>query len=95
MLHTLRHSPWHCDITSLLRLLREGDALLLIADGVQAAVEGNRFLEMLTRAPISVYVLEEDINARGFSAQISTSVISVDYTGFVRLTIKHAGQMAW
>ncbi len=95
MLHTLRHSPWHCDMTSLLRMLREGDDLLLISDGVQAGVEGNRFLEMLSAAPISVYVIEEDVNARGFSAQISTSVVRVDYTGFVRLTIKHSGQLAW
>lgn len=95
MLHTLRHSPWHCDMTTLLRMLRDGDDLLLISDGVQAGIEGNRYLEMLKTAPISLYVLEEDVNARGFSAQISNSILRVDYTGFVRLTLKHAGQLAW
>lgn len=33
MLHTLSHSPWQCDIESLLSMVREGDALLLIQDG--------------------------------------------------------------
>ncbi len=95
MLHTLRHSPWQCDMTALVRMLREGDDLLLISDGVQAAVEGSRFLEILLNAPISVYVLAEDVDARGFSAQISNSIVRVDYTGFVRLTTKNRGQMAW
>jgi tRNA 2-thiouridine synthesizing protein B len=64
MLHTLSHSPWQCDIEALVRMLREGDDLLLIQDGVLAAIEGNRFVEILTNAPISVSALKEDIDAR-------------------------------
>ncbi|MEF5008146.1 DsrH/TusB family sulfur metabolism protein, partial [Escherichia coli] len=52
MLHTLSHSPWQCDIDALLSMLREGDDLLLIQDGVLAALEGSRFVEILTNAPI-------------------------------------------
>ena len=37
MLHTLSHSPWQCDIDALLSMLRDGDDLLLIQDGVLAA----------------------------------------------------------
>lgn len=95
MLHTLRHSPWQCDIAELLRMLQPGDDLLLIQDGVIAALEGGRYLESLLAAPITVYVLEEDIHARGLSAQISGSVVRVGYTDFVRLTVKHSAQMAW
>lgn len=95
MLHTLRHSPWQCDITGLLRMLQAGDDLLLIEDGVSAALEGSRYLESLLAAPITVYVLEEDIRARGLSAQISDSVVRVSYTDFVRLAVKHSAQMAW
>ena len=29
MLHTLRHSPWQADIEGLLRMLGDGDELLL------------------------------------------------------------------
>ncbi|HKS32779.1 MAG TPA: sulfurtransferase complex subunit TusB [Enterobacteriaceae bacterium] len=95
MLHTLRHSPWQCDIAELTRMLQAGDDLLLIQDGVNAALEGGRYLESLLNAPITVYVLEDDIRARGLSAQISGSVVRVGYTDFVRLTVKHSAQMAW
>lgn len=95
MLHMLSTSPWHADIPGMLRLMDEGDDLLLIADGVLAAVENSHFVEILRRAPISVYVLKEDTQARGLCAQISSDVIMVSYTDFVRLTVKHASQIAW
>lgn len=38
-------------------------------------VEGSRFLESLQNASIKVYVLEEDIKARGLGGQISDSVV--------------------
>jgi len=95
MLHTLRHSPWQCDIAGLIRMLQPGDDLLLLQDGAIAALEGSRYLESLLAAPITVYVLEEDIRARGVAAQISGNVVSVGYTDFVRLTVKHSAQMAW
>lgn len=59
-----------------------------------AAVEGSRFLESLQNASIKVYVLEEDIQARGLCGQISDSVVRVSYTDFVRLTVKHPSQMS-
>ena len=52
MLHTLHRSPWLTDFAALLRLLSEGDELLLLQDGVTAAVDGNRYLESLRNAPI-------------------------------------------
>ncbi|HGY1230306.1 TPA: sulfurtransferase complex subunit TusB [Citrobacter farmeri] len=95
MLHTLHRSAWCSDFSTILRLLAEGDELLLLQDGVTAAVEGSRFLESLQNAPITVYALKEDIEARGLGGQISDSVVRVDYTDFVRLTVKHTSQMAW
>ena len=95
MLHTLHRSAWLTDFSSLLRLIEKDDELLLLQDGVTAAIEGSRFLESLQNAPITVYALKEDIDARGLGGQISDSVVRVDYTDFVRLTVKHASQMAW
>ncbi|MEL2240147.1 sulfurtransferase complex subunit TusB [Leclercia adecarboxylata] len=95
MLHTLSHSPWHCDIESLLNMLREGDAVLLIQDGILAAVEGSRFVDILCNAPISVSALKDDIDARGLSGQISTKIDVVSYTDFVNLAIQHTGQLNW
>lgn len=95
MLHTLSTSPWHTDITALLRVVKEGDDLLLRSDGVVAAIEGSRFLDILRSAPISLHVLNEDVEARGLCGQISNSVVRVGYTDFVGLAVKHASQMAW
>ncbi|WP_437887662.1 sulfurtransferase complex subunit TusB [Phytobacter sp. V91] len=95
MLHTLAHSPWQCDMATLLRTLQEGDDLLLLSDGVTAALEGGRYLELLLNAPITVHVLTEDIDARGLSGQISGSVVRVGYTDFVSLALKHETQMRW
>jgi len=95
MLHTLSHSPWQYDISAQLRLVKAGDDLLLLSDGVIAALEGNRFLDILRAAPITVHALNEDIEARGLSGQISSDVVRVSYTDFVRLTIQHAGQLTW
>ncbi|MRS17080.1 sulfurtransferase complex subunit TusB [Enterobacteriaceae bacterium RIT691] len=95
MLHTLSHSPWNHDISAPLRLVCAGDDLLLLSDGVIAALEGSRFLEVLHSAPITVYALKEDIDARGLCGQISSSVVRVSYTDFVRLAVKHDGQFAW
>lgn len=95
MLHTLSHSPWQCDIEALVRMLREGDDLLLIQDGVLAAIEGSRFVEILTNAPISVSALKEDIDARGLAGQISAKIDVVGYTDFVNIAVTHSSQMNW
>lgn len=95
MLHTLSHSPWQCDIDGLLRMLADGDDLLLIQDGVLAAIEGSRFVEMLNNAPITVSALKEDIDARGLAAQISAKIDVVSYNDFVNLSVKNTTQMSW
>ncbi|MCS2151397.1 sulfurtransferase complex subunit TusB [Scandinavium goeteborgense] len=95
MLHTLSHSPWQHDISAQLRLVSPGDDLLLLSDGVIAALDGSRFLDILRAAPITLYALEEDIEARGLTGQISSGVVRVSYNDFVRLTIQHPGQLTW
>ncbi|MRT58414.1 sulfurtransferase complex subunit TusB [Enterobacteriaceae bacterium RIT693] len=95
MLHTLRQSPFQCDISEMLRYVQPGDDLLLMEDGVIAALNNSRALELLLSAPISISALREDVEARGLIAQISSRVVCVSYTDFVRLAIKHDQQFAW
>ncbi|MCF6691384.1 sulfurtransferase complex subunit TusB [Raoultella terrigena] len=95
MLHTLSVSPWHTDLAAMLRLVKDGDDLLLLSDGVIAAADGGRYLEILLSAPITIHALQDDIEARGLTGQIAGSVIRVGYTDFVRLALKHPGQLAW
>ncbi|GDX07202.1 sulfurtransferase complex subunit TusB [Buttiauxella sp. A111] len=95
MLHILQHSPFQTDLESMLRCVKHGDELLLIQDAVIVALSGTKALDLLLAAPISIYALQEDIEARGLIAQISTSVGQVSYTDFVRLTVKHEQQITW
>ena len=95
MLQTLSVSPWHADIAAMLRLMEHGDDLVLLSDGVTAAIADGRFLEILQSAPITLYVLQDDVDARGLAGQIADSVVRVSYTDFVRLSVKHAGQLSW
>jgi len=95
MLHTVVNSPFRCDFNALLRMLANGDDVLLMQDGVLAALEGSQALELLLLAPISLYALQDDVIARGLSAQISSSVAAVSYTEFVALTVKQTQQMTW
>nr|WP_314425266.1 sulfurtransferase complex subunit TusB [uncultured Erwinia sp.] len=95
MLHTLMTSPFRCDLQAMVRLLAKGDDVLLMQDGVMAAVAGSPVLEVLLRAPISLYVLKDDLDARGLFGQISTSVAAISYTEFVALAVKNPQQMTW
>ncbi|WP_039057673.1 sulfurtransferase complex subunit TusB [Enterobacter sp. Bisph1] len=95
MLHTMSRSPWQCDMAAMLRLMNPGDDLLLLSDGVTAALKQGRYIELLLNAPIKVHVLKEDIAARGLDGQISHSVVKVDYNDFVSLTVKNAVQLHW
>ncbi|ERK11605.1 tRNA 5-methylaminomethyl-2-thiouridine synthase TusB [Pantoea sp. AS-PWVM4] len=89
------HSPWQCDIDTLLLLLEPQDDLLLLQDGVTAALLGSAMLEKLQNTAAKLWVLQDDVVARGLVAQISTSATCVDYTEFVALTAKHQQQIAW
>lgn len=95
MLHTLMTSPFRCDLSAMIRLISPGDDVLLIQDGAIAAIEGNHALEALLNAPISLFVLKEDLDARGLFGQISPKVTVVSYTGFVALVVKNPQQLTW
>lgn len=95
MLFTLSHSPSHCDLPALLRLTAEGDDLLLLQDGVLAGLAGSPWLDLLLNAPISLYALKNDLEARGLIGYISHNFTVIGYTQFVELTERHRNQIAW
>ncbi|WON76699.1 sulfurtransferase complex subunit TusB [Serratia sp. UGAL515B_01] len=95
MLFTLSHSPTHCDLPALLKLTEEGDALLLMQDGVLAGLAGSAWLDLLLNAPAKLYALRNDLDARGLAGCISHNITVIGYTHFVELTVKHRSQMAW
>ncbi|MEQ9888965.1 sulfurtransferase complex subunit TusB [Pectobacterium zantedeschiae] len=95
MLHTLSCSPYHVDLDTLLRSLEQGDALLLLQDGVIAALAGGDIIHRLRDSAVPLYALRPDTEARGMTEQISNSVVLIDYNEFVQLTVEHPQQLAW
>ncbi|OSM95901.1 MULTISPECIES: sulfurtransferase complex subunit TusB [Lonsdalea] len=95
MLHTLSRSPYQIDLDAMLRSVGRDDAILLFQDGVTAALADAAMFTLIMAVGVPVYVLQEDVEARGLAAQISNKSTLIDYNYFVRLTALHPGQMAW
>ncbi|WP_113628044.1 sulfurtransferase complex subunit TusB [Pectobacterium peruviense] len=95
MLHTLSTSPYHADLDTLLRSLEQGDALVLLQDGVIAALAGGDIIQRLLDSAVLLYALRPDTEARGVTEQISNSVTLIGYNEFVQLTVEHPQQLAW
>ena len=99
MLHTVNKSPFERNaFSSCLRLARKGSAVLLIEDGVYAAVAGTSVAERVSErmAELSFYVLGPDVAARGLGgAPLIEGFRVVDYDGFVDLVAEHDATQAW
>lgn len=95
VLHTLSASPSSPAFSDCIRLLGEGDALLLLADGVYAARSGTAPCEQLLKTGAGLYVLDSDAAAAGMLNLMEDKVKLVDFDAFVALTEKFTRQQAW
>ena len=97
MLHIINKSPLtNTSLDSCLRVAQPGD-ILLIEDAVYAATTGNAFESRVREAMgrFKIYVLQPDIDARGFTGSIIEGVTPVDYSGFVELTTTNKTCQSW
>ena len=99
MLHTVNKSPFERNsLANCLRLAPEGSAILLMEDGVYAALSGCRTAAMLEDAGsrFDLYVLEPDLEARGLADMaLVPGVKKTGYDGFVDLVCEHSTSQAW
>lgn len=95
MLHTLMNSPFKSNMILLFNILKKSDDLLALQDGVIIAVDKNYFLRDLLNSSANLYVLKEDLAARGLCKKIATGFMMIDYQKFVFLTEKNQQQMNW
>jgi tRNA 2-thiouridine synthesizing protein B len=98
-LHTVNKAPLDKNaLDSCLRFAVAGSAILLIEDGVYAAVKGTA-VEGKVREAIGkhkVYALGPDLKARGMKDdRVIDGVTLVDYAGFVDLVEAHDKVQAW
>lgn len=92
MLHIVRDSPFSSRKLDLcLQLAAPGDALLLIQDGVVAAC-APAFLPQLQQAGVPLYLLAEDLLARGLRPAMGQVI---DMAGFVQLVVEQGSPLRW
>lgn len=99
ILHTVNKSPFERNsLDSCLKFATSGGSVLLIEDGVYAALKGTSAEAQVKAAldSLSVYVLGPDLKARGFSDdRVIEGVKVVDYAGFVDLAAENDKVQAW
>ena len=98
-LHTVNKSPFdRPSLTTCLAHVAQGDAVLMIEDGVVSARKGSAFADNLrAKTPTcAIYVLAPDLVARGMKAEdVVEGVKLVDYAGFVDLAAENKRVVSW
>jgi len=93
MLNIVNKSPFASNsLDSCLSTSAPGSSVLLIEDGVYAALSG-RIAE--TQSDFTYYALESDLQARGLEGRVPDGVEVIDYSGFVDLVADHDRVQSW
>ena len=93
-LHVLSHSPFtDSRLGSCLRLCGAQDAVLLCGDATYALQAGSAPFQALEVSALVIFVLAEDAQARGLV--LPQWAKSVDYPGFLQLSIEHDKVNSW
>lgn len=98
MLHTVNKSPFdNGTLRCCLKFARQGSAVLLIEDGVYAAVKDTAVAKDVQAAmgSVAIYALRPDVEARGMQNRVLDGIRLVDYEGFVDLVVEHSAVQSW
>jgi tRNA 2-thiouridine synthesizing protein B len=96
MLHIVNQAPQTGSaLADCLRICDDGAGILLIEDGVIAALANGAWLPRMLERTRRLYILEADVAARGLAGKIAGSVQIVDYAGFVDLCCEYPGTYSW
>ncbi len=84
-------------LTQCLAQLADGDALLFTEDGVLATLDAPSNQEWLALCPrnITLYVLQEDLAARGVLERVLPEFQQVDYGEWVDLVARYSLNQSW
>jgi len=95
MLHLVNKSPYcTCNLNTAAGIMKDGDQLLLIEDGVYGAVSNGKAASLLQG--LNVSVLGPDLAARGIGQdKLVDGVQVVDYAGFVDLVEANDKVQSW
>ena len=92
-LHTISKSPTNKLLSSCASVLKPGDGILFIEDGVYycSLAESGRH----PGADVRLFALKEDTAARGLSVHSAADVELVDYAGVVELCCEYEKIVSW
>jgi tRNA 2-thiouridine synthesizing protein B len=95
ILHTVNKTGE--SLSRCLSLASQGDAVLLIEDGVYAAMDNTENRQTWEAIPsnLTCYVLVEDLAARGLSDKMLPQVTPANWTSFVSLTTEYDKVISW
>lgn len=94
ILHIVNPSPFDNNaLTDCLKHVSEQDSILLTEDAVVAADKSSPWLEQLMAH--KVYVLTNDVKARGLVNRVHEHFSLASDDDFVELSIAHSSSMSW
>ena len=95
MLHLVNKSPYDaCNLNTAASIMKGEDSLLLIEDGVYAAIKSGKAASLLSGRKVSV--LGADLAARGISEdKLIDGIEVIDYAGFVDLVEANDKVQSW
>jgi tRNA 2-thiouridine synthesizing protein B len=94
ILHTLSGSPTSAAFKDCHALLRPADALVLLGDGVYAALPDTTACAQLAATGAALYVLAAHAQAAGIT-EPGSAITGITMDDFVALTERYSRQMAW
>lgn len=94
VLHTLNAAPSSAAFKDCLKVVHSGDAVVLMGDGVYAALEGTQAYRELRSRGVELYLLSADALLAGVT-QPAQDVGSIAVDGLVALTERFPRQLAW
>lgn len=96
-LHIVSTSPFDSNaLLSALKTASQDDAILLIQNGVYAAIEAPHNNVMMALAPsgLRMYALAEDVDARALPV-LTQHITKISYSDFVTLVCEHHNSVSW
>jgi tRNA 2-thiouridine synthesizing protein B len=94
ILHTLNASPSSSAFADCLGVIHAGDAVVLMGDGVYAALAGTKAWGEMQARGAEVYLLSADAVGAGVT-EFADGAKRIDMDSFVALTERYPRQQAW
>lgn len=92
-LHIISRSPADNVLQTCAPLIKSGDALLFLEDGVYHL--GNETALAPLQAETSTYFLHEDLEARGLLNKTAEETATANYEDFVNLCCEYDKVISW